>query len=204
MATKRCAHCRTRFEPKPGHRFCSLDCLRAYEHERRKRTCIACGRRFIQTGTFGKVCSFDCERTLTDRPDHLPPPRIPKSRRRNRLRRNRPAHWSSESTWKKGRAKACALCGDRSRLTQHHVVYRQHVISHGGDPYDPANSMTLCFACHDRHHNGGPWRIAVSSLTEGHLDFAAQLMGPATLHYWPRHYDDDAPDLVEAALARAA
>ena len=42
----------------------------------------------------------------------------------------------------------CRACGRPGRLEAHHI----RSLERGGDPFDPANILTLCRACHvDRH-----------------------------------------------------
>lgn len=70
----------------------------------------------------------------------------------------------------------------------HHVVYRQELRWHRGDPDDDRNLVPLCLACHGAHHNRqAPLPLRV--LPDGAFAFAEDLLGAgAAYEYLRRRY----------------
>jgi hypothetical protein len=91
---------------------------------------------------------------------------------------------STPKRWLNAKAKRCALCGRRKGLTQHHVVYEQHVRKHGGDPFDPRDGLTVCLDEHNRHQ-----RIPLSLIDAQAHQFAREVLAGYTLD---RYYDSAA------------
>jgi hypothetical protein len=110
---------------------------------------------------------------------------------------------STPKRWLNAKAKRCALCGRRKGLTQHHVVYEQHVRKHGGDPFDPRDGLTVCLDEHNRHHDGSAWKIPVARLRPDNLQFALELLGDYAADYLARHYDGT-PAEIQARLLTVA
>lgn len=107
-----------------------------------------------------------------------------------RTKRRRASASADRARWAQGAKTICARCGARRGLEQHHVVYAQHVRRAGGDAFDPANSLTLCRACHANHH-AGAHRLAHECLSEANLAFAEKLLGAERMRdYLARRYTD--------------
>lgn len=86
----------------------------------------------------------------------------------------------------------CRVCGRRG-VVAHHVVYKQELRKRGLLEYDVRDAMPLCDLCHARHHNRSQ-PIPIQMLTDGHIDFAFEVLGPAALIYLARRYDCSTPD----------
>ncbi len=106
-----------------------------------------------------------------------------------------PESFFNEALWQL-RTLRCPGCG-RSDVTlaragvaarAHHVVYEQEVRRRGGALHDTRNAMGVCDPCHARHHDGTPWRLALSALTAEHHAFAAELLGDSAGDYLARRY----------------
>lgn len=106
-----------------------------------------------------------------------------------------PLSFHREAMWQL-RTLGCPGCGrsgtrlerDRVTVRAHHVVYEQEVRRRGGPLHDTRNSMGVCDPCHDRHHDGTPWRLPRRGLTAEHRVFAAELLGAAAEQYLARRY----------------
>jgi len=85
-------------------------------------------------------------------------------------------------------------CGQRA-VHQHHVVTRQEIRHHGGDPKDERNLVPVAFDCHGAHHSGAK-RLLLSSLPDSVFEFAGELMGGAAADYLARYYRGDDPRLA--------
>lgn len=91
----------------------------------------------------------------------------------------------------------CAVCGRAGSFDAHHVVERQWLSQHGKPEWDARNAMRLCdrwteSRCHERHTSGS-WKIALTCLSDGHYDYAYEVMGPAAYDYLGRHYAGEDP-----------
>lgn len=85
--------------------------------------------------------------------------------------------------------RACAHCGQRGRISGHHVVLEQDVRKEGGDPWDIRNMLPVLHYCHLNHHQGSAWqKIAQSQLLPANLEFARDLLGDRAQDYLDRHY----------------
>lgn len=85
---------------------------------------------------------------------------------------------AGERRFQSGQA-ACqhSLCeGGGADLSQHHVVYRQHVEEAGGDVWDPRNALALCRRCHAAHHRRAR-PLAIDCLRPENIEFARELLG---------------------------
>lgn len=150
------------------------------------RTCAICGESF-QSNRPRKTCAPRCLAEL---------------KRRSKLGDRNPSFKHGDlARWRQGRQDCCAVCGGTTRLTQHHVVYEQHVVARGGDPFDPRNSLTVCFGCHMGHHHGIDRRIKRSLLTPDHLAFATELFDAWAPDYFARYYADEGE--LDKLLGRA-
>lgn len=85
---------------------------------------------------------------------------------------------------------------------RHHVVYRQHVASAGGDIWDLRNGVILDAARHAAHHSGMT-PLALTDLPDSAFEFARELLGPpGAWSYLARRYAGTDPRLD--ALLREA
>lgn len=80
---------------------------------------------------------------------------------------------------------ACG-CGQPS-VARHHVITRQELRKHGGDPKDARNLVWVAFSCHGAHHSGSR-RLRLEVLPDSCFVFASELMGPAGADYLRRYY----------------
>jgi len=71
------------------------------------------------------------------------------------------ARWKRVRKEVKARDGCCRDCGAHERLSVHHLV----ALVEGGAPFDPANCVTLCSACHGRRE--GERRRASSGQEQG-------------------------------------
>lgn len=90
--------------------------------------------------------------------------------------------------------------GAATKLDEHHVVYRQHIRSHGGDEWNPRDALLLCAACHQSHHKRGRV-LPLVALRDENYEYAFELLGPAAYDYLRRYYAGDDPRL-DALLER--
>lgn len=180
-----CVQCGRAFYASPYQlataKYCSRECMgRA---RRRTFTCAICKADFESVGRpRRRTCGPRCSREL---------------RRRNKLGAKNPMYRNAsgrQERWREAREEACRCCGSRTRLTLHHVVYEQHVRRAGGDPFDPDDSLTVCFSCHMAHHHGVDRRIRVSQLRPENLAFARALFGEYADDYIARYYDGSSGD----------
>jgi hypothetical protein len=83
---------------------------------------------------------------------------------------------------------------------RHHVITRQELRKHGGDPKDERNLVWVAFECHGGHHSGAA-RLPLVRLPDACFEFAVELVG-AGLAYelLGRYYAGDDPRL-EALLS---
>jgi hypothetical protein len=78
-------------------------------------------------------------------------------------------------------------CGGRA-VHQHHVVTRQELRRHGGDPKDPRNLVPVALDCHGGHHSGAA-RLRLNRLPDSCFEYAVELMGPGPAYeYLGRFY----------------
>lgn len=105
-----------------------------------------------------------------------------------RGRRRRVAKGDRER-WMEAWLPWCVICG-RNAEDLHHVVYSQHVRSHGGDEWHPDNALPVCRLCHDAHH-GRARPIPVGALLQQNREFARELLGEAAGDYFDRYYSAD-------------
>lgn len=114
--------------------------------------------------------------------------------KRTPLRPQPPAERRSDPGWREWHEPTygrCEACGAAGLLIRHHVVLEQHVRSHGGDPWDLANSLLLgayACRCHSEHH-AATRRLSLALLPDAALAFAVDLLGeqPAAI-YLRRYY----------------
>lgn len=126
------------------------------------------------------------------------------------IRRHRRRYETLPGHWREARRDRCEVCGSYGQyLTQHHVVYQQHVRDAGGDLWDVRNSLTLCdgmHGCHGRHHNRmRPVRLTV--LPDVAFEFAVELLGTGPAYeYLRRRYlgSDPRLDALLSAWEEAA
>lgn len=175
-----CRQCGAEFVSRPTRlgwtKFCSRGCHGEHKRIRPKRgRCKVCGTEFEQGAEYHrKTCSTDCERAAKA------------ASKRGSANPNYQGERTNPLRWTSQKAKACASCGATARLQLHHVIYRQHIRSAGGDEHDPRNSLTVCISCHATHHHTGPLALVV--LRPENYAYAAELMGPAAYDYLRRRY----------------
>lgn len=103
-----------------------------------------------------------------------------------------------ERRWYVALKPACEVCNGAKRrggkLALHHIVYRQHLASAGGDMWDLRNGLTCCTSCHMSHHRRGAV-IPVALLPDDALAYAAETLGVAAYDYLRRYYAGDDPRL---------
>lgn len=120
------------------------------------------------------------------------------------MRRSRPRSRPGRAEFRRGvllRVRVCEACRLRRAVDPHHVVLEQELIRRGIDPdADLRCGMALCRECHDRHHSGGPGKIALRTLRDDSLDFAFEVLGPYAYDHLRRRYGGDDPRL-ESRLA---
>lgn len=91
---------------------------------------------------------------------------------------------------------SCTYCArQRSRLTQHHVIYVQRLRVLKADVWDPRNRMTVCNDAHMAHHKRASV-ILTLDLPDSAYAFARDVMGAGAAHeYLSRRYAGDDPRL---------
>jgi ribosomal protein S27AE len=190
-----CARCGESFTAPRRQKFCGRVCAARAQSEKNrikriKRICKVCGSTFMERPKAKRTtCSAACTNAAralakvgTDNP-------------------NADSDTEARDRWVAAKKRRCEKCGAPA-THQHHVVYQQHVRLRGGDIYDPRNSFSLCFSCHNYHHNGLDKRLAVSDLNPENIEFAVELLGAAAVDYFPRYYDNDAPHLLHYEVER--
>lgn len=181
-----CQTCGEEFYVRPGdigRKFCSRTCMGF--NCRVERTCSICGTAFFsrpRQGRLNKTCGPACANEAKRRS---------KTGARNPSYKNGAA--ANRERWTSQAEPECRLCGSRKRLQLHHVVYEQHVRSRKGDSWEPANSFTICWRCHNTHHRSIDKRISFDSLRPESVEFARALLGDAAPYYFIRYYDVDNP-----------
>jgi hypothetical protein len=173
-------------------RFCSQACMGVMMVKSRMRACSVCGVVFLARtpGIRPKTCSEACRR---------------EAGRRAKFGKRNPNYTGARSrataVWLASIEDACRVCGGDDRLRRHHVVYEQHVRKHKGDHWDPDDSLTVCFDCHGRHHNGSDMRIHVHQLRAENVRFAADLLGDYAQDYFVRYYDGSRCEILDLIAA---
>lgn len=192
-----CAVCGELFYATPhdvrrGARYCSNACNGKAQRVREDRRCRICRATFtVKPSSKRKTCGRTCAN---------------EAKRQAKLADRNPNYLGDEAAairWRSQAAEACVVCGSDYRPQLHHVVYAQHVRDKKGDPWNPADSLTLCNGCHCRHHAAPNWKLPLSYLRDENYAFAFDLMGPAAYDYLRRRYDGEDPRL-DALLERAA
>lgn len=184
-----CQTCNEEFYVRPGEigrKFCSRTCMGF--QIRKERTCVVCRSKFFSRPRQGpvKTCSVKCTNELKRRS---------KTGSRNPSYKNGAA--ANRQRWASQAESECRLCGSRKRLQLHHVVYEQHVRGKG-DSWEPTNSFTICWRCHNAHHRAVDGRIPFDSLRPENVEFARALLGDAAPYYFIRYYDVDNPAALVA------
>lgn len=175
-----CANCGVMFTTRGSRsgRFCSQRCMG--EAKRKPRICTVCGGEFWARAFRAKTCSPECLRV--------------RKREIGRAKGKPHPTGNTRKRWLEARGDRCEVCGATRALHFHHVIYEQHLKLDGGDPYDPANGMTVCQSCHRRHHDAVR-RIPFPNVPDAASDFAIRLLGPdrAAL-YFARFYAPEVPE----------
>lgn len=98
---------------------------------------------------------------------------------------------------------AAPKCAARA-VHLHHIVTRQELRRHGGDPKDERGLLPLCVRHHERHHSRfAPLPLWV--LPDAAFEFAVEVMGAGPAHsYLARFYDGGDPRLDALLEAEAA
>jgi hypothetical protein len=202
-ATKVCQNpsCGREFYVPPGEamrrRFCSRTCMGIVQRKDRTRTCTICGVEFEHPAQRArKTCSTKCRNEA-----------VARAKQAGKNPNYKGAHGHPTRAWRAAKESRCRICRSNRGLTQHHVVYEQHVRKRGGFPWDPDDSLTVCFDCHNGHHHSADRRIHVRHLRYENIRFAVALLGDYAADYFIRYYDGTRGEIEERianALAAAA
>lgn len=95
----------------------------------------------------------------------------------------------------------CRACGAGRAQEAHHVVYRQELRRRGLPQWDSDDGLALCHRCHERHHNGGRWKISLTVLSSVNLDYAFAVLGAFAYDYLSARYAGEDPRLEERLAA---
>lgn len=196
-----CAYCGEEFISRPTYlgmtKYCSHRCGGEARRKPVTRLCTVCGTSFETVPSRTKrTCSEKCSRVAKSRsklgernPNYVQPGEHMRDR------------------WWAARAECCAKCGLAERLQIHHVVYEQEIRRRGGDRHDPRVALTLCLACHTRHHRRTEGSIELTLLPASAYEYAEELMGAgAAYEYLRRRYigEDERLDRLFKTWERAA
>lgn len=132
-----------------------------------KRSRLGPGRKSLERGSTFVSRGNGLKRRA---PGHATPRRDPAPTNPSR-------HESEKATWgATARTRPCAVCGSRTLVQGHHVIYAQHLKREGlrGFLWDLRNQLSLCAVCHARHHQAVA-RVPRDLLTVNNHEFAAEL-----------------------------
>lgn len=178
--------------------YCSRECLNASQR-RKPGKCVVCG---------AKVDRAKRRRAQTCGRPHC----VNEAKARAKRGANNPNHGKTvgvdhgkreaAAAWYAAAADRCAYCDEPGRvgiygLHQHHIVYRQTVLLHGGDEWDVRNALTLCNRCHARHHSSVRYRLPLALLPDPAFEFAVELLRHRARAYLMARYAGPDPRLPD-------
>ncbi len=153
-------------------------------------------------GTRRTVCTRPgCQRPLQRQAGKYCSPRCHYDDRARVGARAQPHHRRAD--WNAVELGACAHpeCAARA-VHRHHVVFSQHVVQAGGDKWDPANALGLCWHHHSQLH--ARYEFPAGELPDEAVAFAVTLLGPPrAFEYFRRRYGGAESDPRLAALVGA-